>query len=175
MLVRDPDRAGGEAAAHLGAEGDRRSVGADRDGIASRDLAALRVVVGELDLGCGALELELGDPLDGRAGEERPVAEQAERSEEVLGRSSLRRRNRGDRPRLWLHERRACRKRRPLTDLAEAGLAAEDRLRQLGEDERRMRRELDAEALGELRDPGELVRHGRNHASAQALDATLRG
>ena len=47
--------------------------------------AGLGVLPGELDLGGGALELELLDPLDGGAGEERPVADEREARAAWLG------------------------------------------------------------------------------------------
>ena len=74
--------------------------------------------------------------------------------------------------RLGRDVRRPVRQRRPLADGAERD-PAEAALRQLLEDERGVRRERDLEALGELGDPGELVRHGRDHRAAQALDAAL--
>ena len=51
--------------------------------------------------------------------------------------------------------------------------AAVDPLGELREDHRGVRRELDVEAVGELRDPGELVGHGRDHGAAQALQPPL--
>ena len=89
MLVGDPGGAGGERAADSRTKCEARAVRADADLVAGRDLAALRVVVGELDLRLGPLELQLGDALDGRTGEERPVALEAQRAEEVLRRLSL--------------------------------------------------------------------------------------
>ena len=62
--------------------------------------------------------------------------------------------------------------RRLLADGAERD-PAEAALGDLLEDDRGVRRELDVEALGELGDPGELVRHGRDHGPPEALDATL--
>ena len=66
----------------------------------------------------------------------------------------------------------SLRERRPLADLAERE-APVDQLGKLGEDDGRMRRELDVEALCQLGDPGELVRHGRDHSAAQTLHAAL--
>src|SRR5919204_2854451 len=65
---------------------DRRSVRAYGDRIAATDLEAVGVPGRELDLGRGALELELGDALDGRAGEEWPVAEELHGSAGRFGR-----------------------------------------------------------------------------------------
>jgi hypothetical protein len=47
------------------------------------------------------------------------------------------------------------------------------RFRELGEDRRGVRRHLDLEALGQLRDPGELVRRGRDGGASEALEAPL--
>ena len=67
---------------------------------------------------------------------------------------------------------RPVRERRLLAHGAERD-PAEAALGELLEDERGVRRELDVEALGELREPGELVRHGRDHGAPQPLDAAL--
>ena len=47
--------------------------------------------------------------------------------------------------------------------------AVVDQRRELREDRGGVGRDGDAEALGQLRDPGELVRRGRDHRAAQAL------
>src|SRR5579885_2244390 len=59
-----------------------------------------------------------------------------------------------------------------LADLAEAD-AAEAALRDLVEDLRRVGRDVDAEPLRELRDPGELVRARREHRPPLALQPSL--
>ena len=88
------------------------------------------------------------------------------------GGSGFRGRDRRGRSGLGRDVRRPVRQGRVLADGAERD-PAEAALGELLEDERGVRRELDAEALGELGDPGELVRHGRDHRAAQALDAAL--
>ena len=60
----------------------------------------------------------------------------------------------------------------PLADLGE-GDAAEALLGDLVEDDRRVGRELDLEALGELREPREHVRHRREDGAALALQPAL--
>ncbi len=57
---------------------DRAAVRADRDEVAGRDLAPPCVVGRELELGLRPLELELGDALDGGAGEERLVGDESD-------------------------------------------------------------------------------------------------
>ncbi len=159
-------------AADAGAQLDRGPVRADADGVAGRDAPALGVVRGELDLGGRALELELGRALDRRPGEERAVALQAQVAEQVLARrlgQRVGRRRRGGRRG---HVGRSGRQGRTLPDLA-VGDAAVQLLGELGEDDRGVRRDRDAEALGELRDPRELVRGGRDRRAAQALDASF--
>src|SRR5207248_7952532 len=66
----------------------------------------------------------------------------------------------------------ACRQRGLLEDVGE-GDAAVAALRDLVEDQRGMRRELDAEAFGELCDPGELVRARRDHGAPLPLQASF--
>src|SRR5438309_848140 len=70
--------AGTELAGELGAQLDGGAVRAHRDRVAGFDAAPLGVVVGQLGLGGGTLELELGYALDGRAAEERAVTQQLE-------------------------------------------------------------------------------------------------
>ena len=114
------------------------------DGVAALDAQAVGVLRGQLDLGCGALELELGDALDGGSGEQRPVAEQLERTggrlgwDRLVGALGWRR-----------LEGNAVGKPSLLAQVL-VGDAAEDALGQLGEDERGVRRDLDVETGGEL-------------------------
>src|SRR5262249_11106380 len=135
----------------------------DTDGVAARDAARPRVLAGQLDLGLGALELQLRHTLDRRAREERLVADQAQ-AVALRGRRLL-----------WQLGRRRLRagaQQRVLADLAERQPVV-DLGRELREDRRRERVDLHAEALGELRDPGELVRRGRDRRAAQALQPAL--
>src|SRR5581483_291920 len=67
---------------------------------------------------------------------------------------------------------RRRRQRRLLADLAEADAAVADR-RDLVEEGGRVGRELDAEPLGELGDPLELVRTRRDDGAALALEPPL--
>jgi hypothetical protein len=76
VLLRDPHGAGGKVARDPCAQLDRRPVGGDGDGRAVADAVRLGVLGRELDLGVGALELQLGGPFDGRPGEERLVRDQ---------------------------------------------------------------------------------------------------
>src|ERR1044072_2237345 len=75
VLGGDPDDAGAQVPANAGAGVHRRPVVGDGDELAVRDLAALGVVRRELDLGLGALELELRHALDRRPREQRLVAD----------------------------------------------------------------------------------------------------
>src|SRR2546427_5185589 len=122
------------------------------------------LLLGELDLGVRPLELQLRYPLDRRTGEERAVAYEPQPA------SSRRLRGRVDRLR-----RPGCgRQGSQLADLAERYAAEGDR-RHFLEDGGRVRRDLDAEALGELRGPRELVGRGRDHGAAAALGAAFGG
>ena len=138
--ARDPGR---ERAVDAGAQRHGRAVRARRDGVAVGDLAPGGLLGGERELGLGPLELELGDPLDGGAGEERPVAQQAQVADEVLfgDRRRSRRRLGAGRRRLVADP---LRQRRLLADGDEGDAAVELR-RQLGEDARGVRGDLDAE------------------------------
>src|SRR5439155_21584929 len=78
VLLGDAGEAGGKLAADLGVQGDGGLVRRHGHLGARGDAAALRVFVGELDLGARALELQLGHALDGGAGEERAVAHEAQ-------------------------------------------------------------------------------------------------
>ena len=130
----------------------------------SRILRARRVVARELDLAGRPLELQLGRPLDGGAGEERAVGDEAQALSAGGGRARL------------LADRRplgARRQRGALADLAEGDAAEAARPRPRRRRPRRAGESVDAEALGELRDPGELVGHGREHGAALALQAAL--
>src|SRR5207237_5149979 len=120
-----------------------------------------------LDLGLRPLELELRHALDRWPREERTVGDEVERTARLrLGDGG------GLGGRLHALAFRPRRQRRTLADLT-VGDPAEDLLRKLREHDRRVRRDLDAEAAGELRDPGELVGRGRDRRAAQALDAAL--
>ena len=55
------------------------------------------------------------------------------------------------------------------------GIAAVERSESSAKTSDGVRRELDAEALGELRDPGELVRHGRDHGCGAGAARDPRG
>ena len=149
----------GEACAQL----DRRAVARHGDEVAVRDPVRARVRARERHLGLRALELELRDALDGGAGEERLVRDEAQARRGGAGAGS----GTGGTS-TCAGASGVAAQRRALADLAErqAAVAA---LRELGEDRRRVRRELDAEARRELRDPLELVRAGRRRRPAQAL------
>src|SRR5436190_19100182 len=126
MLLGDAGEAGGELPADLRTQRDGGLVRRHGHLGAGGDPAALRVLVGELDLGPWALELELGHALDGRAGEERAIADEAQpgaaRERMAVGELRARAVQPGARA-----ERGA------LADLAERH-AAEDLLGHLGED-----------------------------------------
>ena len=156
------------------AELDRRAVRAERYGVSRRDPAPVGVGGRERDLALGPLELELRDPLDLRPGEERPVAQEAERPDEVVSR-------RHSAP---ANERRAWREGSGASYGTRGGSGARspslvqppsavDPAGELLEHDFGVRREADVEACGELREPGELVGDGRDHRTAQALHAAL--
>ena len=85
MLVGDAGDARDELAVDARPQLDGGAVRADDDGVARRDRrAASASAADELELGRRALERELADALDERAGEERPVADEPELAEEVL-------------------------------------------------------------------------------------------
>src|SRR4051794_31385196 len=78
VLLGHAREADGEAPADLRAQPHARLVGRHDDVGAVLDPAPARVLVRELDLRAGALELELGYALDGRAREQRPIAHEPE-------------------------------------------------------------------------------------------------
>src|SRR3954469_16421666 len=78
VRLRDPDDTRNELARDARAQALRGAVRGDRDVVAGRDAEPLGVLVRQLDLRPRPLELELGHALDGRAREERPVAQQAQ-------------------------------------------------------------------------------------------------
>ena len=82
MLVGDAHDARDELAVDACPQFDGGAVRADGDEVAGRDRTAFGVVRRQLELAVGALELKLGDALDGRPGEEWAVAEQAQVREE---------------------------------------------------------------------------------------------
>src|SRR2546421_4396125 len=165
MLLRHARDSGHESPLDPCAEAARRAVRADGDLVAGADLEPLRVLCRELDLGGGSLERELRDALDRGAREERPVADEAQAA-------TLRRR--GDGGWLDLSERLATAQVGPLAHLA-VGQPAEDPLRELPEHDRRVWRDLDAEALREPGDPGELVGRRWHDRTAEALQAGPQG
>ena len=145
-----------------------------RDAVAGRDPAALGVRRRELDLGLRPQELKLADPLDGGAGEERAVAVEPQLADEalvgadgsgagagVVGASGaaygFRAGSGAWRP-ISSSERSAKR--------CSASSCVH---------ERRRRPDLDAEARGELGDPGELVGAGRKTPRGAAAGAGPRG
>ena len=121
----------------------------------------------------GRWNCELADALDERAREERPVADQPELAEEVLaGGLRLERRQA---PRLPASAPRtasaraaggAVRAREPSTPPKTRADSSSNTTTACGET-------VDVEALGELRDPGELVGDGRDHGAAQPLQPAL--
>src|SRR5439155_6148992 len=162
VLGGDADDALTRALRDAGAGLERGPVVRDRDGLARRNPAPAGVAGRELDLGGGALELELGDSLDRRAREEGPVADEAQA---LAFRGGLA-------GKLRCGRFAAGAQRRLFADLAE-GQAVVDPLRDFGEDGGRVRGDLDGEALRQLRDPGELVGGGWDHGSADALQSAL--
>src|SRR5439155_3173061 len=164
---RDARDAGAQAAVYAGPKRDRVAVRADRDEVAGRDPALPGVGGRELELRLRPLELELRDALDGGAGEKRLVRDEPDLS--ALG-LLLRLRQRLAHDvllRLGIEAQR-----RPLSDLAERQPAV-NALRDLGEDRRGIRRHVDVEPRGELRDPLQLVGTGRLDRAAQPLQAAL--
>ena len=172
VLLGDARDARGSVRLIAGAELDGRPVRADADGVAGRDLAPLGVLGGELDLGLGPLELELGHALDRGAGEERPVALQPQLAEEVLGRRRRRRRDR----RVGRGAGRLVRRRRA---------AAPARRRRRSSAPPRAARESSAkttDGYGESSTPKRSASfaiqasssgHGRDHRAAEPLHAAL--
>ena len=77
MLVGDSHDAAAELVRDARAERHRRPVRAEGDLVAVADPARMRVGLGDLHLGERSLELQLGNPLDGRAREQRPVADES--------------------------------------------------------------------------------------------------
>ena len=78
VLERDARDARAQAAVDARRQRDRAAVRADGDEVAGRDPAPPRVVGRELELRLRPLELELRDALDGGAGEERLVRDEAD-------------------------------------------------------------------------------------------------
>ena len=78
MLVGDADDAAAQLARQARAQADGRAVRPHRHRVAVPDPAGARVLLGELHLGERTLELQLGRALDGRPGEERPVANEGQ-------------------------------------------------------------------------------------------------
>ena len=135
-----------------------------RDGVARVDAACACVVRRELDLADRPHERELRCALDGCAGEERPVRDELE---SFTLQQRLARRG-GQRLRR-LHTRREG----GLVGQVGVGGAAVTARRELVEDRRGIRRELDAEALGELGGPRELVGNRRDHGTALPLQPSF--
>src|SRR4029079_9882900 len=79
VLLGGARRALDESLVDAGPELDRGPVRRDDDGVAGGDPAKPRVAGRQRDLGVRALELKLLDPLDRRPGEERAVADEAQR------------------------------------------------------------------------------------------------
>ena len=161
MLDCDSSDACGEELVHARVKLDRVAAGPDAHGVAWLEAEPRCVLGRELDFRGGPLELKLRNALDGWAREERPVGDQAKAR--ALG-SALRRR-RSSKAIDWV----PVGARRALADrgVVDAAVAA---LRELGEDEWPMRRDGDAEALCELRDPRELVRARCDDGAAKALE-----
>ena len=150
VLLGDADDARGERAVDARAELDRRAVRADADRRRrSRSPRRSASAAASSISASGRWNCSSGTRSTGGAGEERPVAEEPQRAEEVLAGRRLGGRDRRDRRRRGRVYGGAGRQRRPLADLAE-GQAAVELLGELLEDDGRVRRELDAEALGEL-------------------------
>src|SRR3954447_25166269 len=166
VAARDADCAGAEVARDAGAKLARGAVRADGDGVARADPAGAGVAARELDLAVAALELELGRAVDRRPGEERPVRDDSER---VAGRSLW---NRVGRLGRGAGLRCAGRELGGLADVA-VGDAAVAHRRHFLEGGRGIRRDLDAEALAEARDPRQLVRARREDRAALALQAAF--
>ena len=70
MFIGDTHQSVDQLAVDPGAQLDRCAVRAQEDSIPGRDPASLRVLVRELGLALGALELELANALDRRSGQE---------------------------------------------------------------------------------------------------------
>ena len=166
MLLGGASHARAQLLADAGAQLDRRSVGAHPHRIAVRDPPRRRV----LRPPARAPARAAGTAARGRAPrrDRRTAAGSGGGGAALLPPSSSRPLGR----RRLVVGRCARRKRRPLADLAE-GHPAEGSRRDLGEDLRRMRRELDVEARGQLGQPGELVGRRRGDRAAEALEASL--
>ena len=76
----DPRDPGSQRRVDPGAQLAENGLVRDRHGLAVQDLARLGVLGRELDLGRRPLELQLGNPLDGRAREERAVTDEPQLS-----------------------------------------------------------------------------------------------